>query len=138
VVDASNPPAVVGPVIGLDAGSPLVGFKSNGAVFALRLDFGTLVGGLVFFDSDSCGAQASEVHGFVPPSSTAFRAAAVDNGGRVWVEDAAALPVDFLPLSYVWSGECFGYDSSNGPVTLAPAIVAVDLATQFMQPFQIQ
>jgi Collagen triple helix repeat (20 copies) len=134
VVDSHATPLVVGPVIGLDGGNPLVGFKSNGLVYALRLEVGGLSGGLIYFDTP-CGAQGS---GFVPQSFTAFRAAGVDESGRVWVEDPAGTPGDVLPGSFIWAGQCFDYDPSNGTVVLAPAFVTVDLAATFMQPFQLQ
>ncbi len=119
-----------------DAGFPLVGFKSQGAVFGLRLEFGALVGGAVYFDGDNCSSQTGTA--FVLPSMTAFRAAAVDNGGRVWVEDPAGLPSSVQARSVAWAGECFVWDPSNEPLLLAPAFVALDLAAQFMQPFQLQ
>jgi Collagen triple helix repeat (20 copies) len=133
VVDAHNPPIVVGPVIGVDGGNPLVGFKTGGQVFALRLEFGALVGAIVYFDT-VCGVQGNA---FVPPSSTAFRAAGVDHAGYIWVEDSAGTPVDLLPGSFVWAGQCFNYDQSNGMIPVTPAF-ALDLAAQFMQPFQLQ
>jgi hypothetical protein len=133
-VDSHATPLVVGPVIGLDGGNPLIGFKSNGLVYALRLESGGLNGGLIYFDTP-CGAQGS---GFVPQSLTAFRAAGVDQNGRVWVEDPAGTPGDVLPGSFIWAGQCFDYDPSNGTVVLAPAFVTVDLAATFMQPFQLQ
>jgi hypothetical protein len=135
-MDSSATPQVVGPVIGLEGGTPLVGFKANGQAFVLRLEFGALNGGLVFFPAAVADCNGD---GYLTPSSTIFRAAGVDTRGRVWVEDPLAVPdPSFVPGSYVWNGECFAYDASFGGLQAQPAFVAGDLVQQFTQPFQLQ
>jgi Collagen triple helix repeat (20 copies) len=135
VVDSSATPLVLGPVIGLEGGTPLVGFKANNQVFVLRLEFGNLNGGLVYFrPATDCSGD-----GFLSPSTTVFRAASVDTRGRVWVEDpAGVLDDNFVPGSYVWNGECFPYDASFGSLVAMPGFLAMDLVQQYMQPFHIQ
>jgi hypothetical protein len=133
-VDSSATPLVVGPIIGIEGSNPLVGFKANGQPFFLTLESGSLMGGPVYFSDTTCSGA-----GFVPISQTMFRSAGVDGGGRIWVESPNAQPDNnFLPGSYVWGGSCNLYSASFGRIHAMPAFVAVDLAQQFIQPFQVQ
>lgn len=128
VVDANG--TALGPVVGVESLTPVVGFKTDQLVFTLRLSGGTLVGyDFVFFETVDCSAS-----GYVRRGMGGLPTAGVDHLGRVYVDNGQALRM-ITSRSFDNGAGCTPFVFST---LVAPTAVPLDLGLQFTTPFRVQ
>jgi len=132
VVDSTN--RVLGPIVGGDSSYPLVAFRVNNIIFALRIlpnSYEGRAAPLVFTSTDCSGAPYM-VNSY---TSTFAPSAVVPPGHSVFVADPAGSPQTIDARSSLDSGGCY---PTSGTVTGFPAIFMIQLDSEFVPPITVQ
>ncbi|HEV8673786.1 MAG TPA: hypothetical protein VGX21_07065 [Methylomirabilota bacterium] len=132
VVDADGSP--VGPVVSLQGLNAVVAFKAGGQIVALQLIGDQLLGyDAVWFGGAGCTGQA-----YVQSSESALRMTAIDNLGRVYVDDGSSVPAMVTIGSYAFPNDTNTCFPGGFPLLVVPAALVADLESTFTAPFRVE